>query len=187
MHYRLKKTARLAFISILKAAVLLSAVVFVTLLVFSFTSSSRHSILQWVIISFVASMLFFLISLLIQHINYNRQLLPPANFDEDDEYTSTFIINTSLPDAMRILETTIPLSICSSMPKYDSANGIYTLRTWDSPLTQAECIFVKLHALNTTKTMISVASRKLVLSNSGGISKNSQPVKKIRQVFLESN
>ncbi len=186
MSNKLQKTVRLALVGILKTAVLLSSVVFLTLLVFSFTNGSgEYTVMQWVIISVVASVLFFLISLLIQHINFKIRLFPPESFDEDDQKTSTFIIDTSLPDAIKILEGRIPVAIKSSLPNYDSVNGLYTLRTWDSPAAQAECIFIKLHALNLTKTMVSVTSRSLTLSGSGSFSNNSVPVKKIKQVFQD--
>jgi hypothetical protein len=183
---RLQHTIRLAFIGILKTAVLLASVVFLTLLVFSFTNNSgKNTVMQWVIISVAASILFLLISLLIQHINFKARLFPPESFDEDDLKTCTFVINTSLPDAIKVLEETIPVIIKSSIPGYDSVNGLYTLRTWDSPAARAECIFIKLHALNFTRTMISITSRKLVLSATDGFRKNSAPVKKIKQVFQE--
>jgi|GEM_PF-2904470 len=182
MSYKLRKTIRLAFLGILKTAVLLASVVFITLLIFSFTNDGGdYKVLQWVIISVAASVLFFLISLLNQHINFKAPLFPSESFDEDDQKTSTFIIDTPLPDTIRILEDAIPAAISSSLPNYDSINGLYTLRTWDSPTAPAECIFVKLHALNLTKTMISVTSRKLTLS--GDFSKDSVYVRKIKQVF----
>ncbi|MFT3677407.1 MAG: hypothetical protein QM781_16030 [Chitinophagaceae bacterium] len=186
MPYKLQKTVRLAFIGILKTAVLLAAVVFLTLLIFSFTNGSgEYRVMQWVVISVAASFLFLLISFLIQHINFKIRLFPPESFEEDDQKTSTFIINTPLPDAIHVLENRIPLVIKSSLPNYDSINGLYTLRTWDSPAAQAECIFIKLHALNLTKTMVSVTSRTLTLSGSGNFSNNSIPVKKIKQVFQD--
>jgi hypothetical protein len=143
--------------------------------------------MQWVIISVAASILFLLLSLLIQHINFKARLFPPESFDEDDLKTSNFIISTSLPDAIKILEESIPATIKSSLPDYNNINGLYTLRTWDSPSARAECIFIKLHAINLTRTMVSVTSRKLVLSATDGFSKNSLHVKKIKQVFQETS